>query len=316
MEIVEENHSLQDIIGNGQAPYINSLALQYGLATNWNDLSHPSLPNYLGLTSGSIWDNPQDTTPQQGTYPGPSVVDELNSAGVGWKAYIEDMPQACDLTDTFSPANYDVNHNPFMYYDSIRNNPAQCNRDVPFTQFATDLNNNTAPPFMWVSPNLQNDMHDGTIAQGDQWLQQQLAIVFSSQWYQQGGTIVLTWDEGVTTEQVATIVISASTPAGGRIATFGSHYGTLRTIEELYSVGFLGSSASASQGDLQALIGTLTPTPTSTPTSTPTPTPTPTPITTPTPTPTTTPTPTPTPTATPTPTPTPCTRGHSRRCRP
>ena len=172
--IIEENQSIGAIIGNSAAPYINGLANQYGLATQLSDLSHPSLPNYLGLTSGSIKDNPQDTTPQDETYGGPSLGSELSDAGVSWKAYMEDMPQACDLTDQFGPGNYDVTHNPFMYYDTIRTTPAECDNDVPYTQLATDLAANALPDFMWITPNLEHDMHNGTIQQGDTWLSQQL----------------------------------------------------------------------------------------------------------------------------------------------
>jgi hypothetical protein len=256
--VVEENHSIQQIIGNRQAPYINGLARQYGLATHWSDLSHPSLPNYLGLVSGSIWNNPPDTTPQDRMYTGPTFVDELAGKGIDWRAYMEDMPRSCDLTDQFGPARYDVNHNPFMYFKTIRSDPRQCNRVVPFTQFGNDLSNGTAPPFLWLSPNLLHDMHDGTIAQGDQWLRQWLPRVLASQWYKDKGTIILTWDEGQTTEQVATLVISASTPHGARLTTGGTHYGTLRTLEKLYGVGYLGASANAANNDLVSLVGTRT----------------------------------------------------------
>jgi len=253
MVIVDENHSQQQVIGNAQMPYLNSLASRYGLATRWNDLSHPSLPNYLGLISGSIQDDPHDTTPADRTYAGPTVVGQLARAGYSWKAYIEDMPKPCDLTDTYSPGNYDVNHNPFAYFDSIRRDHAQCDRVVPFTQFSTDLSGNTAPDFIWVSPNLVNDMHDGNYAQGDDFLRKQVSIALASRWYQAGGIIIITFDEGETTEQVATIVISQHTPRGMRLTTAGSHYGTLRAIEETYAVPLLGGAASPSSGDLRAL---------------------------------------------------------------
>jgi phosphatidylinositol-3-phosphatase len=253
MIIVEENHSLQQVIGNTQMPYLNGLANEYGLATHWNDLSHPSLPNYLGLVSGSIQNNPSDTTPADGTYSGPTVVDQLAHAGYSWKAYMEDMPRPCDLNDTFGPGNYDVNHDPFVYFDSIRNNPAQCNRVVPFTQFASDLQNNTAPDFMWVTPNLIDDMHDGSYAQGDAFLRREIPTVLASQWYKRGGTVILTFDEGETTEQVATIVIAQHTARGTRLSTAGSHYGTLRAIEETYGVPLLGGAARSSSGDLRSL---------------------------------------------------------------
>jgi acid phosphatase len=255
MVIVDENHSLQQVIGNTQMPYLNRLADQYGLATDWRDLSHPSLPNYLGLISGSIQDNPRDTTPADRTYAGPTLVDQLAHAGYSWKAYMEDMPRPCDLSDTFGPGNYDVNHNPFVYFDSIRNSPAQCKRVVPFTEFAADLRGNTAPDFMWVSPNLINDMHDGTYAQGDAFLRREVPIVLASQWYKDGGIVILSFDEGETTEQVATVVISQRTARGARLTATGSHYGTLRAIEETYGVPLLGGAVSSSASDLRPLFG-------------------------------------------------------------
>ncbi len=258
MQILMENHPIDAIIGNSDAPYINSLANTYGLATNWSSLANISLPNYLALSSGSVQGDPQDTTPQVQTYPGPTFVDELAGAGISWKAYLEDMPSACDLTDTYSPGYYDVNHNPWLYYDSIRNNPAQCANDVPGTQFTTDLAANNLPSYVWYSPNRLHDMHDGTVSQGDTFLSQLIPQVLNSQWYAQDGTILLTWDEGTSADPlVATIVVSARTPHGARETTAGNQYATLRTLEELYGVGYLGNSASGP--DLTPLLGTATP---------------------------------------------------------
>ncbi|HJP79277.1 MAG TPA: alkaline phosphatase family protein [Pseudonocardiaceae bacterium] len=254
MEILMENHPIDEIIGNPDAPYINSLADTYGMATNWSSMTDISLPNYLALSAGSVQGDPQDTTPAQQTYPGPTFVDELAQAGISWKAYIEDMPTPCDQVDTFSPGYYDVNHNPWLYYDSIRNNPAQCANDVPGTQFATDLAANNLPSFVWYTPNRLHDMHDGTVAQGDTFLSQLIPQVLNSQWYGQGGIILLTWDEGTSTDPlVATIAISAKTPPGARETTAGNQYGTLRTLEELYGVGYLGASAGGA--DLMPLLG-------------------------------------------------------------
>jgi acid phosphatase len=252
MVIVEENHSYEEVIGNTAMPYLNSLASTYGLATNDSDVSHPSEPNYLAMISGSIWDNPQDLTPQQDSYAGTTLADQLAAAGVGWKAYVEDLPSACDLTDSFT-GNYDVNHNPFMYFSGIRNSPAQCARDVPFTQLAPDLNSGAAPPFIFVSPNLINDMHDGTFQQGDAWLQQQMPVILASSWYHQGGIVIVTFDEGTSTERVATIVISASNH-GVQLTGALNHYGMLRGLEESYGLTLLGGAANPANGDLKALL--------------------------------------------------------------
>jgi hypothetical protein len=251
--VVEENTGYQQVIGNAQLPFINSLAVNYGLASQWFDLSHPSLPNYLGLTSGSIWDDPSDTTPQERTYPGASLVDQLAARGVAWKAYMEDMPRRCDLNDRFGPDHYDVNHNPFMYYRSIRASGSQCGRVVPYRGLASDLSSGTAPPFMWVSPNLIHDMHDGTAAQADGWMSDLMQHVRASRWWSQGGVVVLTWDESETGDQIATIVVSARLHQAV-LTTRGDHYGTLRGLEEIYGVSLLGGAASPDHGDLRPLL--------------------------------------------------------------
>jgi acid phosphatase len=253
MVIVEENHSYDEVIGNPAMPFLNSLATTYGLATEYSGVSHPSEPNYLAMMSGSIWNNPQDTTPQDGRYPGPTLVDQLIAKGIGWKAYMEDMPTACDTSDNYGPGGYDVNHNPFMYFDSVRNSPAQCSRDVPFTHFANDLNSGSAPPFLFVAPNTTHDMHDGTYQQGDGWLSQQFAVILASSWYQQGGVVIVTFDEGETSDKVATIVVSAANH-GGRLATPTNHYGLLRGVEELYGLPLLGAAASSANGDLLPML--------------------------------------------------------------
>ena len=250
MIVLMENHSYEEVIGNPQMPYINALAAANAVVST-TDLSHPSEPNYLGLVSGSIQDNPQDVTPQDKTYAGPQLTDELAAAGVGWRAYMEDMPIACDLTDTYSPSAYDVNHNPFMYFDSVRHNPGQCSRDVPYTQLTADLTAGSAPPFMWVSPNTTHDMHDRTDAQDDFFIESLVAQVQASSWWTANSRLIVTWDEGTRSEQVATIVVGA--PHGSR-ADGGSEYGTLRGLEEAYGVGLLGHSADADVGDILPLL--------------------------------------------------------------
>lgn len=254
MIIVEENHSFDQVIGNRDMPFFNRLARTYGLATNYAGVSHPSEPNYLAMVSGSIWDNPQDRTPQEGSYPGPTLVDQLAARGVAWRAYLEDMPRACDLTDTYGPGGYDVNHNPFLYFRSIRGTPAQCAHDVPFSQFAGDLRAGSAAPFVFVAPNLTHDMHDGTPAQADAWLSEQFAAIFASTWYRQGGVVVVTSDEGETTDRVATVVVSEANRGVAPLTSRANHYALLRAVEKLYGLPLLGSAADAGNGDLTPLL--------------------------------------------------------------
>jgi hypothetical protein len=188
-----ENHSYGDIIGNtSQAPYINSLASGCGLATNYHNVDHPSLPNYIGGTSGLSFTNlskfTNDCSPSKRcNTSAPSVFGQ----GESWKSYEESMPTNCDTSNS---GEYAVRHNPAPYYTTLS---GCATNDVPYTQLATDLANNTLPAFSFITPNLINDMHDGTIQDGDTWLQNNLPTIFNSAEYTSGNTAVfVTWDEG------------------------------------------------------------------------------------------------------------------------
>lgn len=251
-----ENHSYSSIIGNtSQAPYINSLAGQCGLATNYHNVSHPSLPNYIAGTSGlavsSLSPFTSDCSPStKCSTSAPSVFGQ----GETWKAYEESMPSNCDKSNS---GEYAVRHNPPAYYTSL----TTCStRDVPYTQLATDLNNNTLPAFSFITPNLIDDMHDGTIAQGDSWLSANVPTILASSAYTSGTTaLFITWDEGSggstgencatntsdTSCHVATLVVSPSTPVGTKSTTLFNHYGLLGTTEQLLGLPALGQAASA-----------------------------------------------------------------------
>ena len=251
-----ENHSLSDIIGNtAQAPYLNSLAHECGLATNYHNISHPSLPNYLAATSGlsrsqlpilSYLDC--NVSPVCDTS-APSIFGQ----GETWKAYQESMPSNCYKSNS---GEYAIRHNPPPYYTSLSGCATD---DVPYTQLATDLANNRLPAFSFITPNLIDDMHDGTIADGDTWLASHLPTILNSAGYRSGSTAVfITWDEGsggFTAEGCATntsdsscrvpmIVISPSTPAGASSATLFNHYSLLGTAEQLLGLPKLGQAAS------------------------------------------------------------------------
>ncbi|HZS62505.1 MAG TPA: DNRLRE domain-containing protein [Gemmatimonadaceae bacterium] len=114
--IIFENHEYDSIIGNTAAPYLNSLASSYGLATNYNAITHPSLPNYMALTSG----NTVFTTDCQGcTTTGTSIVDDIERSGRTWRAYMETMPAPCTTIDYNT---YAQKHNPFVHYADIVTN--------------------------------------------------------------------------------------------------------------------------------------------------------------------------------------------------
>jgi phospholipase C len=248
-----ENHSYNAVIGSAKAPYINSLAAGCGLATNYHNVTHPSLPNYVSATSGlgysAIVKFDRDCNPVPGCVtPAASIFGQ----GETWKAYQESMPSNCLKKNS---GEYAVRHNPPAYFTKLS---GCATFDVPYTRLASDLSAGTLPAFSFVTPNLIDDMHDGTVADGDNWLAASLPAILTSPEYTSGSTAVfLTWDEGeggTATEcainktdvgcHIATIVISPSTRPGTRSATLFNHYSLLRTAEQLLGLPALGRAAS------------------------------------------------------------------------
>jgi phospholipase C len=252
--ILEENHSYSKIIGSSHARYINSLAHECGLATNYHNITHPSLPNYVGMTSGLGYSQlnrfSSDCNPSKKcSTSAQSILGQTSS----WKAYEDSMPSNCYRKDH---GEYAVRHNPAPYFTQL----TDCNaNDVPYTKLAADLSKGTLPAFSFITPNLIHDMHDGTVAQGDSWLRKHLPAILKSSEYGSGRTVVfITWDEGEgghsnhcatnTTDvgcHVATIVISPTTEQGTKSGTLFNHYSLLRTTEQLLGLPLLGLAQSA-----------------------------------------------------------------------
>ncbi len=163
--IMLENHSYSTVIGNKNAPFINSLADTYGLATNYYGVTHPSLPNYVAAISGSNWFVNDDQPTHR--FDHTNLVDQLEASHHSWAAYMESMPSAGYLGDQAPGTNelYVSKHNPFILFDDIRNNPARRAKIKPYSDFASDLKHNRVADFVWITPNQCNDMHGGIYVQ-------------------------------------------------------------------------------------------------------------------------------------------------------
>jgi len=233
--IMEENHSIQQVFPDGM-PYLWSLARRYGYASNWSDVGHPSLPNYLAIFGGSAFGEPADCTPSPGcTYPGPTVFGQALSRGETARAYEESMPQPCDPD---SSGQYDVNHNPWPYFPS---EVASCrSHDVPAGtpaagSLVSDVRGGTLPTVGLVTPNLIDDGHDGTLAQADAWLRTWVPVLMSGPDWRKGRlVIVVVFDEGETTEQVPFVLLAPGL-SGVTVSAPANHYALTRLID--YFVG-------------------------------------------------------------------------------
>jgi len=202
--IVMENHSYSDIIGSGAAPYINKLASENAVAAGYHDsYVHPSEPNYIWMVAGENFGVLNDDDPNAGNVikAQSHVADQIERAGLTWKSYQESMGAPCGLA---SHGEYAVKHNPFMYFADINGwngttfaPPPRCAEHVvDYSQLDADLAAGTVPDYAFITPNLQHDMHDGSVQQGDAWLAAEVPKILASDAYKKGGAIFILWDEG------------------------------------------------------------------------------------------------------------------------
>lgn len=257
VEIIEENQSYSKIIGAPgskaakTAPYINSLATQCGLATNYHSIRHPSLPNYLALTAGDTFGITKDILPTSPPAPldAASIFDQTTTTSL-----MESMPQACYETDA-NP--YLVHHNPQPYFADQQ---ATCvSNNLPLDPA---LPPNLSAAFTLIVPNRCNDMHGWSgcpagnkVTAADSWLQNFMQEIYVTPEWLAGNTVVfIVWDEGTKKltppedSHVATIVVAPSVVAGTQDPTSWTHYSLLNTVEGLLGQPCLANACGA--GDI------------------------------------------------------------------
>jgi phosphatidylinositol-3-phosphatase len=238
--VPEENTSYSDVIGSSAMPYLNSLATQYGLATQYFADTHPSIGNYFMLTTGQIITNDDSFT---GTVNDDNIVRELLASGKTWKSYAESRND---------PLLYAKRHDPLSYFSDVVNSTTQSQNLVLLSQFSSDLANNALPNFSFVVPNLLNDAHSGPLQAADTWLQDNIAPLISNAAFQKDGLLIIVFDEAATSDathgggHVAALIISAQAKQGFQSTTFYQHESTLRLILDALGVpNHPGASSSA-----------------------------------------------------------------------
>jgi phosphatidylinositol-3-phosphatase len=233
--IIEENES-QSGITAGSAPYMSALAARCGLTTDLQAITHPSLPNYIAMTSGLMPTFHDDDSPSSHHIASPSIFSQL---GANWLALQEGMSSNCRQT---SGGDYAVRHNPAAYYTTVR---AACDaQDVPYSPTGAP---NVSRAFTFITPNLCDDMHDCAVHTGDEWLGIVVPKILASPEYLAGDTaVIITFDEGDGAAQTVWTAVIAPSVIPGTVASGAySHFSTLRTTEELLGLPLLGHAASA-----------------------------------------------------------------------
>ncbi len=257
--IVFENKEFGTVINNSRMAYFNQLAREYTLLTQYYAITHPSLPNYLAIIGGDTFGIQRNC--EKCFIQAYNLVDALEAGGYTWKTYQENMPSPCFLGSTLK---YVQKHNPFIYFDSIRLDPQRCQKIVPLTELYTDLDQQTLPNFVFITPNLCHSAHDCGLEVADAWLKELLGVLQPKlESWNIPYLIVLTWDEGQGKHsccglppeaggRVATVLISPQVRHGFQDETPYTHYSLLKTILSAWKLPLFGHAAEDNHALIEA----------------------------------------------------------------
>ncbi|MFI4955369.1 MAG: alkaline phosphatase family protein, partial [Gammaproteobacteria bacterium] len=234
--VIFENVEAEKVLAQ---PTFGALAKQGTYMDNFHAITHPSQPNYIALTSGS-------TQGVKGDAPvgldSRNIVDLLEAKGISWKVYAEDYPGNCDPSQAIG--KYARNHNPFMSYNNIRNNPQRCALIVNADQLAQDQQADNLPDFSFYIPNIDNNGHNTGIVFADNWLQTTMLPRLKDPKFMQDMLVVVTFDEGdikhPTRQNHIYTLFYGDKIKTQTVETHYNLYSLLRTIEDSWELGTLG----------------------------------------------------------------------------
>jgi hypothetical protein len=216
--IAEENHGYEEVVGNTQMPYYNQLIQQYGLAGQFYSDQHSSLPALMWFVAGAEVETNNDTVSCD--HPQDNVVRELLKQGYTWRSYQEDLPSAGFQGLYGGPDNvYYRRHNPLIDFTDVCPGTGQDTNSVPFTQMATDFAESGTVNYAYITPDVNDDAHNGTLQEADQWLQEHLPAILGRPEFSPGGDGILfiVWDESdLTTDNRCSATVAQG--CGGRTA--------------------------------------------------------------------------------------------------
>ncbi len=296
--IAMENHNFiqpvptnfpQQLLGNPAAPYINSLitpgnpnAAQVSYATRYHNTGqgvHPSEPNYIWAEAGTTFGVSSDANPSpaaSNVFNAPHFTQQLNSAGIPWKNYQEDIQFSAsptsDAVGTAATVNnpyygtgqigYAARHNPMGFFTDT-----QTQNVFALTSLSSDLAKNAVARYNWITPNLFNDMHSAlsggftyqgvsyagdqaAVAQGDNFLATIIPKIMASSAYQDHGVIIIRWDEtengDSTNYTIPEIIISPMAKGNAYASSLEmSHSSDIKTLEEIFGLPYLNNAIPA-----------------------------------------------------------------------
>jgi hypothetical protein len=235
--VLEENKAFGDIIGSKSAPYLNWLANNGALMTQSFAVTHPSEPNYLALFAGNTFGLSSDACPVNAGA-APNLGSELLAAGYSFAGFSEGLPAVGSTT--CASGRYARKHVPWVNFTDVPPTTS-----LPFSNFNARPDYTSLPTVSFVIPNLDNDMHDGSIGAADSWLQANISA-YADWGRANNGLLIITWDEDddSANNQIPTIFYGANVKPGGYNVPI-SHYNVLSTLEQMYGLNKTGLAADA-----------------------------------------------------------------------
>jgi len=251
--LLQENQSANEVVGSDDAPHVNGMLAQCGLASNFHNVSHPSLPNYLAMTSGTVTGEASHSNcpPAKCPQTQVSLFEQVQASGREWRQFAQSMDAPCSARKT---EQYEPEHAVPVYYTRLGNRCKQW--DLPLGTVSagalrSGIDRGVLPAFMFITP----DRGHESGREGSEWLNEWISLLVATPAYRSGDTaIFVTWDEGTGNDSqkgescsdsrhadtraypscwVTTIVTSPYTRPGTKSSTYFTHYSLLKTTEEL-----------------------------------------------------------------------------------
>jgi len=246
--VVEENTNYADVIGGTAMVYLDSLAGEYGLATQYYGDAHPSIGNYFMMTVG---DTITDNDSYSSVVTADNIVRRLVAAGKTWKSYAEDLPSIGYTGGNVG--NYARKHNVIALLSDVVNDLAQKQNLVPFTQFSADLAGHALPNYAFIVPNLCNDAHDCSLGTADAWLRANIDPLIRSADFQHDGLLIIVFDEAGSDNahgggRVVWVAVSAKSKRAYQSTALYQHESTLRLSAEALGLRTFPNRAASAPG--------------------------------------------------------------------
>lgn len=225
--------------------------------SNYYAVTHPSQPNYMASIAGDYFGMENDSfgrAPRNVS----TVIDLLESKGISWGHYQEDMPysgfEGMHWRNRANGANdYVRKHNPAILHDSVAHSEQHLSqiKNLSMTQpersmFHRDLQADKLPQWMFITPNMTSDGHDSSVKTAGEWCRAFLEPLLEDKHFMQRTMVLVTWDESETytaRNKVLGILLGDAIPqryVGTEDKHFYTHYSQIATVSANWNLPTLG----------------------------------------------------------------------------